>query len=198
MVATINTSKAQEMPNYAKEYADEFQKLVEIPTEYHFHSMKKVKIENVSAYLFRYEKNENKNLIGEHFSFLISEKDRTILGFTNMDRKYTDTNLLSKAETEKIARDFMKKTDPKLEKQLKNLWIEPHDEIIEVNGTKTKVTAMKYKCFRSENNDYAWVCVGFDGSVQTFERNVKWDNQKSVRIAEKWLHDSWRTENDKL
>jgi len=166
------------MPNYAKEYADEFKKIVEIPTEYHFHSMKKVKIANVSAYLFRYEKNKN--------------------SFTNMDSKYSNTKLPYKAETEKIARDFLKKTDPKLEKQLKNLWIEPHDEIIEVNGTKTKVTAMKYKCYRSEENDYAWVCVGFDDSIQTFERNVKWDNQRSVRIAEKWLHDNWRIENNKL
>jgi len=176
-------------------YISDFFKRFEIPQGYEFHSVQKVKIDQVEAYLFRYEKYENKGLMGEHVSFLISEKDRTILGFTKMDGKYANANLLSTTETEKIARNFLKNMDSNLEKQLKNLWIEKHDEEIMVNKQKVIVTGMKYKCYRSNTNDYAWVIVGFDGSIVTFERNIKWDNVQSKRITEKYLHDNWLIDN---
>lgn len=171
-------------------YLDEFKKLVEVPKDYLFHSVSKVKADNVPAYLFRFEKQENKGFGGEYFSFLISE-NKQILGFTNMDKKYSDTKMLSKAETEKIAKKFLLKMDKSLADDLKNLWIERHDEEILVNGQKTVLAGMKYKCYRSSQKDYAWVIVGFDGSVITFERSIKWNTIAQKRITEKWLHDSW-------
>jgi|GEM_PF-432589 len=174
-------------------YLDEFKKFVEVPKDHLFHSVSKVKADNVSAYLFRFEKQENKGLGGEYFSFLIS-KDKQILGFSNMDKKYSDTKMLSKAETEKIAKEFLLKIDKSLVNDLKNLWIERHDEEILVNGQKTVLAGMKYKCYRSSQKDYAWVIVGFDGSVMTFERNIKWNTIAQKRITEKWFHDSWLKE----
>jgi hypothetical protein len=170
------------------------QSKIDIPKTFHFQSAKKVQVDGVPAFVVRYEKQENKGAKGEHFSFVISEKDKQILGFTNMDKKYADLKMLSKSETERIAKDFLLKLDRDLAKDLKNLWIERHDEEIIVDGKPTVIAGMKYKCYRASNNDYAWVIVGYDGSVITFERNIKWNNNEQKRITEKWLHDNWLSE----
>lgn len=198
IMATTNYSVAQEVSlEEAKPYLEAFEKSIEIPDVYSFQSVHKVKIDKVSAYLFRYEKNENKGMNGEHFSFLVSEKDKTILGFINMDKKYSNVKLPSKAEAEKTAQAFLQKVDAKLAAGLKNQWTDRHDDIIHVDGKETTLAVMKYKCYRSSENDYAWVYVGFDGSVQAFERNTKWDMAKRQRFAEQWLHDSWRIKNER-
>lgn len=69
LIATIMVSAnlvAQEVSfEEAKPYLAEFERFIEIPNEYSFHSVKKVKVDEISAYLFLYEKNENKGLNGE-------------------------------------------------------------------------------------------------------------------------------------
>mgnify|MGYP000854496439 CR=1 FL=1 len=196
LMMTANV-KAQEVSlKEVQPYLDEFKKHIEIPKDYQFHSVRKAEADNVPVYLFRFEKSENKDLKGEHFSFVISEKEKQILGFTNMDKKYSNTNMLSKSETEKIAKGFLLNLDKSLANGLKNLWVERHDEEIWVNGKKTTISGMKYKCYQSAKNNYAWVIIGFDGSVITFERNIKWNNSEHKRITEKWLHDSWLVDNN--
>lgn len=177
-------------------YLDEFKEYMNIPDNYQFQSVCNIKVDHVPAYLFRFEKSTNKNLQGEHYSFVISKKEKQVLGFTNMDKKYSSIKMLSKSETEKIAKDFLLKWDKSFANSLENLWIERHDEEIWVNGVKTIIAGMKYKCYRASQNDYAWVIVGFDGSVITFERNVKWNNSEHKRITEKWLHDNWLVDNN--
>ncbi|TCV19551.1 hypothetical protein EDC17_100473 [Sphingobacterium alimentarium] len=195
LMMTANV-KAQEVSlKEVQSYLDEFKKHIEIPKDYQFQSVSKVNVDDVPAYLFRFEKSTNKGLKGEHYSFVISEKDKQVLGFTDMDKKYSNTKVLSKSETEKIAKNFLLKLDKSLANVLKNLWIERHDEEILVNGKKTIIAGMKYKCYRASQNDYAWVIVGFDGSIITFERNIKWNNNEQKRITEKWLHDNWVSEN---
>lgn len=180
----------------ATSFLEAFQGKVEIPQSYHYHSAKKVMIDNNSAYLIRYQKDENKGLNGEHFSFLVSEKGKKILGFTQMDKKFVNLKMVSKRETERIARDFLTRMDKTLENDLENLWIERHDEQIFIdNGNAVTVAGMKYKCYNSSKDDYAWVIVGFDGSIVTFERDIKWNMTAQSRISEKWLHDSWLVEN---
>lgn len=89
----------------------------------------------------------------------------------------------------------VKVDDESLANNLKNLWVDRHDEEISINnGEKTIIAGMKYKCYRSPGNDYAWVIVGFDGSVITFERNIKWNTSEHKRITGKWLHDNWLNE----
>ena len=175
-------------------YLTEFEKVHDILNDYHFHSVNKVSVDDITAYLFRFEKKENKNIGGEYFSFLISE-DKEILGFTNMDKKYATAKMLSKSETQRIAKEFLLKTDKLLATDLKNLWIEKHDEEILINGQKMILSGMKYKCYRSSQKDYAWVIVGFDGSIMTFERNIRWNTIAHKRITEKWLHDNWLKEH---
>lgn len=198
MASISNVANAQKVTlEQAKPYLEAFQKSIEIPKEYHFHSVEKVKIEKVTAYLFRFEKKENKGLRGEHFSFLVQESDKTILGFINMDKKYANTHLPTKEKTEEISKNFLKKVDAKLEKELENQYIRRHDDTILVNGKETTLAVMKYKCYRTSKDDYAWVYVGFDGSVQAFERNTKWNMLKRQRHGEQWIHDIWRIKNNK-
>lgn len=198
MSTFFNQTKAQQISREeAKPYLDAFQKSIEIPKEYQFHSVEKVKIDQVTAYLFRYEKSENKGMRGEHFSFLVQESDKTILGFINMDKKYANINLPTKEKAEEISQKFLQKVDAKLAKELKNQWIDRHDDVILVDGKEITLAVMKYKCYRASKDDYAWVYVGFDGSVQAFERNTKWNMLKKQRHAEQWLHDIWRIKNDK-
>lgn len=178
-----------------KSYLETFKKAVPIPENYFMHSVNKVKVDDTQAYLFRFEKLENKGLGGEYFSFIISE-NKEILGFTQMDKKYAYTKMLSKSDTEKIAQEFLVKMDKSLAQGLKNLWIERHEEKITVNGQEAILAGMKYKCYRASKNDYTWVIVGFDGSVLTFERNIKWNNDLHTRITEKWLHDSYLIEKE--
>ncbi len=194
MVLITNTryTMAQEINfDKAKSFLEVFKNKIEIPKEYNLYFVKKVKVDSVFAYLFRYQKDLKHQLGEEHFSFIISEKEKQILGFTNLDRKYANQNMLSKSQTEEIARNFLNKIDANLSKNLKNLWIEKHDEEVIIGKEKMIVSGMKYKCFNDSNNDYAWVIVGFDGSVITFERNIIWDNNAHKRITEKWLHDNW-------
>lgn len=174
-------------------YLNAFEQVMKIPQGYLFQSARKVTADQVPAYVFRFEKQEHPNLGGEHFSFIISA-DRQVLGFTHMDRKYAHDGLLSKAETEKIAKQFLSSIDHSLATDLQNLWIERHDEQINIDGTATVLPGMKYKCYRASSNDYAWVIIGFDGSIMTFERHIKWNNEEHKRITEKWLHDSWLIE----
>lgn len=195
---TINFSHAQKVSLVeAKPYLTAFQKQIEIPAVYKFVSVNKVKIDTVSAYLFRYEKEENKGLEGEHFSFLVGERDQKILGFINMDKKYANAKLLPDEEAEKIALGFLNRIDAGLAAELKKQWHARHDDSININGEKTTLAVSKFKYYRSSLNDYVWVYVGFDGAVQSFERDTKWDMTKRQRFAEQWIHDAWRVKNKK-
>lgn len=192
-----NRMKAQNLTHEeSQSYISALQGKIDIPKTFHFQSVKKVRVDGVPALMVRYEKQEDKGSKGEHFSFVVTEKEKLILGFTHMDRKYADLKMLSKSETEKVAKDFLLKLDSDLAKDLKNLWIERHDEEIIVDGMPTIIAGMKYKCYRPAQDNYTWVIVGFDGSVVTYERNIKWNNNLQKRITEKWLHDNWVSENE--
>lgn len=174
-----------------KPFLELFSSKVEIPSSYEFHSVKKVKVDNSWAYLFRYQKQRKDKLRGEHFSFIVSESDKKILGFTSMDKKYANQTMLSKEKVKEIALKFLQKMDKSLSESLQNIWIERHDEEIILGGEKMSISGMKYKCYRSSREDYAWVIIGFDGAVITFERDILWDTKAQRRITEKWLHDNW-------
>jgi hypothetical protein len=45
---------------------------------------------------------------------------------------------------------------------------------------------------RQDDGRYAWVIVGTEGEVITFERDIVWNTSMSERSTEKWLHDEWR------
>lgn len=176
-----------------------FTQKVNIPTGYNLEAMQKVSVDGISAILFRYTKGVNNKINGEHFSFVVTQnKPYKILGFTSMDTKYIDKKQLSKKETEDIAKQFLKAIDPHLANELSNIWIDRHDEEITIGGEKKTVSGMKYKCYNKSQNNYAWVIVGHDGSIETFERDIIWSNGMQKRVTEKWLHDSWLAETGRF
>lgn len=184
---------AQELPlKLVEKHLFSFREQIEIPENYKLKSVKKVRFNEINVYLFRYVKNKNEESMSEHFSFIVAEKSLKILGFTLMDKKHSQLKMLSQTETEIIARDFLKNIDSSLNDELENLWIERHDEQIIVDGNvKITISGMKYKCFRPSKNDYTWVIVGFDGTIITYERDIKWNGKEQKRVTNKWLHDNW-------
>lgn len=169
-----------------------FKKYVNIPEGYQLKKVSEVPVDEETAYLLRYTKNTNSELMGEHFSFVVSKKKPyVILGFTDMSLRYTGKSLASKDQCDKIAKEFLMKIDPQLAKALELQWIDKHDEEIIIDGQKKILTGMKYKCYCPSSDEYAWVIVAEDNSVITFERNIRWSNGMMKRLTEKWLHDTW-------
>jgi len=164
-----------------------------VPKGYVLKSSLSLKQNSNDAWLFRFEKasGDNNGLGGEHFSVVLEKKSRKILGFTWMDQSLSEGQLPSAGETLEVAKDFLDKVDPGLFDQLENLWIERHDEIITIKkGTGKKpvtISGMKYKCYRKDEDNYAWVITGPSGQVITFEQGIVW---KNGRVTEKWLHDN--------
>lgn len=143
---------------------------------------------------FRYEKasGENNGVGGEHFSFVVTKNSNILLGFTWMDKSLVEGELPTKEATKEVAKEFLDTVEPGLFAKLDNLWIDKHDESITIKNDAEQenvtISGMKYKCYLKENDDYAWVIVGRNGKVITFEQGIKWING---RVTEKWLHDSW-------
>lgn len=173
-----------------------FQSHVNIPDGYILASVKDVKVDKKEAYCFRYIKDVNNVLGGEHFSFIVTkDSPYVILGFTTMDSKYIDKEQLNKEEVQKISTEFLSKIDDSLLNDLELQWIDSHDEEIVIDGVKKIVRGLKCKYYRPSQEDYAWVIVGYDGTIITFERDILWSEGMQKRITEKWLHDSWLKEN---
>lgn len=190
---SIINSKAQSTDNVqGKEQMEFAKKIIDIPQGYEFDKWYPTITDGNKGYLFRYTKSTNNQLGGEHFSFIVTaDAPYKLLGFTYMDKRFADKKLISKAETESIARNFLKEVDTQLNKNLENQWMDKHDEQIIIDGKTITVTGMKYKCYNKTDNTYAWIIIGWDGTIITFERDIIWSNGMQKRITEKWLHDNW-------
>ncbi|MBC9784320.1 hypothetical protein H1S01_07320 [Heliobacterium chlorum] len=169
---------------------EEVLKVIEVPREY---KLKEVRCgtQNESAvWIFRYVKSDGNHLLGgEHYSFTVEQKTLKLLGLTWMDQRFvSDQRLPSQERTKDVAKLFLESVQPGLFERLDNHWIRPHDEQIGINGRKLVITGMKFKCYMAEDDTWAWVIVGPDENIITFEQGIKWENG---RITEKWLHDSW-------
>lgn len=182
-----------------KTYQDALNEVLEtiaIPEGYEFKDVRSGKQNESDVWIFRYEKSneENNGLGGEHYSFTVDSDSHQILGITWMDQRFTSSNYpsLSDKRTELLVKSFLNRIEPGLSDRLENHWIRPHDEMIIVNGVKIPVTGMKYKCYLPDEDTWAWVIVGLDEKVMTFEQGIKWEGG---RITEKWLHDNWILEN---
>lgn len=168
---------------------------VTVPENYTLAQVRQGAQDGKAVFVFRYTKEGETGLMGEHFSFTVTEKDNRLLGSTWMDRQFEKgPKLPSSEETQLIAREYLAKAEPDLWPKLKNLWVDAHDETIVVAGKEITVTGMKYKCFIPSEDTYAWVIVGPNRKVITFERGIIW---QGGRISEKWLHDAWLKEGSR-
>lgn len=174
-----------------KAMLDKTLEILSVPEGYDLKDIQGKNQNDVSVLIFRFEKvnGENNDLWGEHYSFTINKESGNILGFTWMDQRFiAGQELPTEKQTKEIAESFLNKVQSGLFNSLENLWIRPHDEIITVDGQQMTVTGMKYKCYLPDKDTYAWVIVGSDQQIITFEQDIKWEGG---RVTEKWLHDSW-------
>lgn len=168
---------------------------ISVPKGYEFKDVLNGKQNEANVWVFRYEKSsgENNELGGEHYSFTVDQDSHKVLGITWMDQRFTSGQQLpSEKQTEEVVKSFLNQTQPGLFDLLENHWIRPHDEVITVNGGKMTVTGMKYKCYLPDEDTWAWIIVGPDEKIITFEQEIKWEGG---RVTEKWLHDNWLLEN---
>lgn len=166
-----------------------------IPEGYERKEVRSGKQNESDVWVFRYEKSngENNGLGGEHYSFTVDKASNKLLGFSWMDQQFAAGQAIpSKKRTAEISRNFFNRLEPGLADKLKNLWIEPHDEVIKVGEKEVTITGMKYKCYLQEEDNYAWVIVGPNDHIIVFEQGIKWEGG---RVTEKWLHDSWLAMN---
>ncbi|MBC2579091.1 YcdB/YcdC domain-containing protein [Clostridium sp. DJ247] len=173
----MNLDKASKEQEYS-ESLERVLELLSVPEGYKLKDVQNQKQNGVDIWVFRYEKSsgENNGLDGEHFSFVVEKSNNKILGFTWMDQSLSTDELPSKEETKAAAKAFLDKIEPGMFEKLKNLWIDKHDEIITLKDERNSesvnitVSGMKYKCYLEDKNNYAWVIVGSDCKVITFEQ----------------------------
>lgn len=163
-----------------------------IPNNYNEVLRTSVKHNGIDAQLIRYEKNSKNIHYGQaNISFLISKNGR-LEGMSWLLPEYTNTDKqLEKNEAESIATSFLNDYAPDLIGKYKVQWIDRHEEVINIDGIKTKVAGMKVKCRNLEDGLYFWIVIAPDKSVMIFERDIQWDFIKAGRQTEKWLHDNW-------
>lgn len=165
-----------------------------VPDGYDFFGGTSVEVDGKTAELLRFTRADAKNthLGGEHVSYILAPKG-DLLGFTWMDDRFDGRQKqISEAETETIARDFLKCYAPDLLKNVRLLWVHAHDETIRTPAGKQRtLTGMKFKARDRSTGLYFWVIVGADRNVMIFERDIHWITFPGHRGTEKWLHDSW-------
>lgn len=138
--------------------------------------------------LLRFTKESEISLFNEHISFVNNDK---LIAIARMLKKYEVKPNLSKDEAKNIAIDFLEKYAKDLLENYKILWVDFHDESLEIQGKTTKITGLKVKCQNLSDKLYFWVIVGFDKSIMVFERDVIWDFLRAGRVSQKYIHDSW-------
>lgn len=178
---------------YDTEVIEAAKNIISVPPSYTLVEARRVKRNERSVWLFRHEHADARSggLGGEHISFVIDAEATRLLGVTRMETRFAEGNLPDREQAQSVAEGFIAEAAPDLNGRLDVLWIEPHDEIIILDGREIVVTGMKVKC-REPSGTYAWVIVGPENEVITFEREVIWDDDMSERQTEKWLHDDWR------
>lgn len=158
-------------------------------SEWQIQNKRAVSVDGRSATLIRYSKAHNNHLHGEHFSTVITD-DGTLLGFVRLAIPH-DNIIISREEAQTASDKFLQTFAPDLLTNRKILWIEPHEETLEINGKAIAIRGMKVKSRNTKTGLYFWTIVDSNKQVFVFERDIQWLNLKSKRGTEKWLHDAW-------
>ncbi len=151
---------------------------------------------NVKLLRFQKAVRSDINLGGEHVSLVIDRHGK-LKGMSRMLTSLVADNkrsLPSVADSEQIAREFIRQHAADLYSNIKIQWVKPHDEQISFQANTVTLTGMKVKCRDSVSGLYFWVIVAADRSVMVFERDIEWNFFQGGRETQKWLHDSWLAE----
>lgn len=129
---------------------------------------------------------------GPHLSVVLDDED-VLLGYTRLTAPPAgaERDLPGEDEARTAAFRFLTALDPQYAAALAVQWIAPHHErITGPDGAPATLSGTKVKT-RHTDGLYAWVVVGADRTVLTFERDIRWDAAAGRRGTEMWLHDSW-------
>ena len=136
---------------------------------------------------------------GEHYSLSVTEGDYRLMGWMHLRKDFDSDTNISEDRAKEIAFRFLEKHAPDLLDTVEVRWIQatikvpvnpPHDEgFILQDGTI--ITGMRVKLWDNLSKKYAWVIVGANEQIISFERDVVWNTQKHCRTTERWLHDDW-------
>lgn len=176
-----------------------------IPDGYALACQRKVIQDARPLLLLRHERSDGRNtgLGGEHFSVLINLEEERLDGVHHMDRRYSNAVPEEQVALQR-AREFLAAAAPDLAKRAEERWVKPlrkepleppHDSGFafvecETGGSRTAI-GVRVKMFDATTGTWAWVVVGHDGGIVSFERDISWDSQRKRRMTEQWLHDPW-------
>lgn len=175
---------------------------IQPPEEFGCLWVQEVAVEGEPVYHLRFEPSgsEGPSLCGEHYSALVTP-DGTLKGETLMDARlseeYSRAELPAEDEARETALRYLEEKAPDLAESVEFHWVAPHPEKVlltsdEVTGgLAVTVTGMKVKCRNKTDGRWFWVIVGPENRVITFERDVVWNSEGSMRQTEMWLHDLW-------
>ncbi|MDO5687105.1 MAG: hypothetical protein Q4G42_06970 [Neisseria sp.] len=153
--------------------------------------------EAVTLFRFAHRDGSNNHLYGEHLSLILDQNHR-LKGFVRLEAVGARQDLPAREEAQKISDVFLRQVAPDLLQNRKILWIEPHDEVIQINEDGKRrsltLTGMKVKSRNTKTGLYFWTIVNADRQVYVFERDIKWIVFPGKRGTEKWLHDAWLDE----
>lgn len=132
---------------------------------------------------------DGQRLGGPHASLVLDDTG-TVLGFTRLEGGASD-ELPDEEVAREAALGFLKRVAPDYAAGLTVEWVDQHDETITLaDGSTHTVSGVKVKLHHDDGR-YAWVVVGPDAQVLTYERDITWDAGQGRRGTQMWLHDSW-------
>ncbi|WP_435112153.1 hypothetical protein [Nocardiopsis synnemataformans] len=140
----------------------------------------------------RHQPTEEVRLGGPHVS-VVRGGDGRVVGYTALDPDVdNDPGDLPDAEqARQAAYSWLGRLDDDYLQGLSEQWVDRHDEtVVDEDGREHVIPGVKVKT-RHEDGRYAWVIVGADSRVMTFERDVTWDTAAQRRATQMWLHDAW-------
>lgn len=161
---------------------------------------KSVFVDKQKSEFLRFVRKDGKNagLYGEHLSFVIDPKNQQIKSFVRLEARHKNSPLPSQEEAMQISNKFLQKIAPDLLQNRKILWVDKHDEIIEIISNDEKIqkniSGIKVKSRNTKTGLYFWTIVDANKEVYIFERDIKWIVFPGKRGTEKWLHDAWLDE----
>ncbi|MDO8235836.1 hypothetical protein Q5738_19970 [Citrobacter werkmanii] len=174
-----------------------------IPSGYNEISRRFITIDKENAELVRFQPSgRTKVKLGsEHVSIITSESGY-IKGFTRMLPSLATGELPTKEEAKDVAINLLDSIAPDLLPSLEIHWIKPHSENISVMHqnkiVRLEIRGMKVKMRNKSDNRWMWVIVGTDKLPIVFERDIIWLTFPGQRKTEKWLHDSWLMEKNRV
>ncbi|MDE5064050.1 hypothetical protein OZD69_06905 [Wolbachia endosymbiont of Drosophila chauvacae] len=152
--------------------------------------------EDIPVTVTRYQAVPTLNYGGEHATVITGTGNGILYGWTRQVDTSDDGDLPDAETARKTAFDFLRRVDAGYAAGLRELWIDRHDEqVTGPDGNPAVVAGIKVKT-RHDSGLYAWVIVGEQGRIITYERDIAWISAESRRHTHMWLHDRWIVAHD--